>query len=636
MQENELVNQYISDLNTQYRTTLAREHSYRPALQEFLSGLLPKCTVTNEPARTNCGSPDYIITRKSDNLAVAFIEAKDIDDTDLDGKKQHKEQFSRYKDALETIIFTDYLDFHLYRDGEFVDAVRLAQCDGKKISLLKENVEKFLLLIQDFAESGLQPVTNAKKLAKTMAGKARLLADVIYRAILEEESGENPEKTFTAQMEAFRNILIHDLTPLAFSDIYAQTIAYGLFAARLHSKSEKTFTRQEAATLIPSTNPFLRKIFQNIAAFDLDERIAWIVDDLAGVFSAIDIEKMMATKENLEAAKDPMIHFYEDFLSEYNPSLRKSRGVWYTPLSVVDFIVSSVDEILKSDFSLPLGLADYSKIQREVVVEGANDKKGKEITEKREFHRVQILDPAAGTGTFLCEVVNKIYDKFKSDSGMWQNYVEEHLLPRVNGFELLMASYAIAHLKLDMQLQKTGFVAGKKSGRIRVYLTNSLEEYNKETGTLFAQWLAQEASEASRIKRDCPVMCLLGNPPYSVSSSNNSPWITSLLEEYKKGLDEKNIQPLSDDYIKFIRLGQHYIEKNGEGILAYISNNSFLDGLIHRRMRKSLMETFDKIYILNLHGNSRRKETSPDGSKDENVFDIMQGVSVNIFVKERK
>ena len=222
----------------------------------------------------------------------------------------------------------------------------------------------------------------------------------------------------------------------------------------------------------------------------------------------------------------------------------------------------------------------------------------------------------------------------ENQKGAWQNYVEEHLLPRLNGFEFMMAPYAVAHLKLDMVLAQTGYKA-RQDKRLRIFLTNSLEECDHDTGTLFAQWLAQEANEANLVKRDTPVMVMIGNPPYSVSSSNKSAWIQELSETYKKNLNEKNIQPLSDDYIKFIRLGHYYVEKNGEGILAYISNNSFIDGIIHRQMRKALIDTFDEIYILDLHGNTRKKETALDGGKDENVFDIMQGVSISIFVKKK-
>jgi predicted helicase len=332
-----------------------------------------------------------------------------------------------------------------------------------------------------------------------------------------------------------------------------------------------------------------------------------------------------------------MIHFYEDFLRYYDPKQKKACGVYYTPEPVVHFIVNAVDEILKSRFNLSDGLADTSKVTIRQTSNLYTDNRTKDHKkyETREYHKVQILDPATGTGTFLAEVVRKIYSGMENQKGAWQNYVEEHLLPRLNGFEFMMAPYAVAHLKLDMVLAQTGYKA-KQDKRLRIFLTNSLEECDHDTGTLFAQWLAQEANEANLVKRDTPVMVMIGNPPYSVSSSNKSVWIQELSETYKKNLNERNIQPLSDDYIKFIRLGHYYVEKNGEGILAYISNNSFIDGIIHRQMRKALMETFDEIYILDLHGDTRKKETAFDGDKDENVFDIMQGVSINIFIKKKQ
>ena len=490
-------------------------------------------------------------------------------------------------------------------------------------------------MIQHLGSSAIQRITSAPRLAKLMAGKARLLANIIETAMNDEtQSYENDN--LQGQYNAFKDVLIQELKMEDFADIYAQTIAYGMFAARLHDDTPEDFSREEAARLIPKTNPFLRQIFNNLAGNDLDERIAWIVDDLVTVFQATNLQKIMESYSRDKLHHDPMIHFYEDFLSEYNPKLRKSKGVWYTPQSVVGFIVRAVDEILQKEFGLADGLADYSMIEREVAIEQSRDRRTTDGMkhEKRKFHRVQILDPATGTGTFLAEVVNQIYDRYRDNQGIWQQYVEQHLLPRLNGFEILMASYAVAHIKLDMLLSETGY-QHKTDKRLHVYLTNSLEESNNEPRTLFAQWLSREATEANVIKRDYPVMVMIGNPPYSVSSQNKGVWINKLLEDYKKDLNERNIQPLSDDYIKFIRLGQYYVEKNSSGVLAYISNNSFIDGVIHRQIRKELMRAFDKIYILDLHGNSRKKETAPDGSKDENVFDIMQGVSINIFVKTK-
>ena len=628
--------EYISTVNQKFRAGNATEHTYRGVLEQLMQSLLPKLRIVNEPKREKCGAPDYIASRK-DGMPVFYIEAKDIGDNDLDGRNPHghKEQFTRYKQALDYIIFTDYLDFHLYEQGEFVDSVRIAEIKGGKIVGIDEAEDRFIGMVQHLGTSAIQRITSAPRLAKLMAGKARLLANIIETAMNDETYSEANDN-LQGQYNAFKDVLIQELKKSDFADIYAQTIAYGMFAARLHDDTPEDFSREEAARLIPKTNPFLRQIFNNLAGNDLDDRIAWVVDDLVTVFKATNLQKIMASYSRDKLHHDPMIHFYEDFLSEYNPKLRKSKGVWYTPQPVVGFIVRAVDEILQKEFGLSEGLADYSMIEREVAVEQSRDKRTTDGMkhEKRKFHRVQILDPATGTGTFLAEVVNQIYDRYRDNQGIWQQYVEQHLLPRLNGFEILMASYAVAHIKLDMLLGETGY-QHQTDKRLHVYLTNSLEESNNEPRTLFAQWLSREATEANVIKRDYPVMVMIGNPPYSVSSQNKGEWINKLLEVYKKDLNERNIQPLSDDYIKFIRLGQYYVEKNNSGILAYISNNGFIDGVIHRQIRKELMRAFDKIYILDLHGNSRKKETAPDGSKDENVFDIMQGVSINIFIRTK-
>ena len=635
--------EYISTVNQKYRAGNATEHTYRGVLEQLMQSLLPKLRIVNEPKRVKCGAPDYIASRK-DGMPVFYIEAKDIGDNDLDGRNPHghKEQFTRYKQALDYIIFTDYLDFHLYEHGEFVDSVRIAEVKGDKIVAINENKEKFLNLIEHVGNNAIQSITSASRLAKLMAGKARLLANIIEQA-MNDDADSYANDNLRGQYQAFKDVLIQELKPTDFADIYAQTIAYGMFAARLHDDTPEDFSREEAARLIPKTNPFLRQIFNNLAGNDLDDRIAWVVDDLVTVFQATNIEKIMKTYGQDKLHHDPMIHFYEDFLAEYNPKLRKSKGVWYTPQPVVSFIVRAVDEILQKEFNLPDGLADYSMIEKEVAAEQSRDGRTKDGMkhEKRRYHRVQILDPATGTGTFLAEVVNQIYDRYRDQQGIWQQYVDQHLLPRLNGFEILMASYAVAHLKLDMLLGETGY-QHQTDKRLHVYLTNSLEESNNEPRTLFAQWLSREATEANLIKRDCPVMVMIGNPPYSGESQNKGEWIMKLMESYKKEpggklpLNERNPKWLNDDYVKFSRRAQDYIEKNGEGVIGFINPHGYLDNPTFRGMRWNLLKTFDKIYTIDLHGNSKKKETCPDGSKDENVFDIMQGVSINLFVKTGK
>lgn len=636
--------EYIQSVNSRFRTGQATEHTFRGDLQNLLESLVPDIAATNEPKRQACGAPDYILTNKK-GIPVGYIEAKDIDDKDLHGVKKtgNKEQFDRYKGSLDNLIFTDYLEFVYFRNGELATSVRIGVVDQGKILPLPHNFPAFELLIKEFTTHIGQTIKSSKKLAEMMAGKARLLANVI-EAALESDEENHENSTLQEQMAAFKEILIHDITPKAFSDVYAQTIAYGMFAARLYDSSLDTFSRQEAAELIPKSNPFLRKLFQYIAGYDLDSRITWIVDALADIFRAADVNAILKNFGKATKMEDPIIHFYEDFLSQYDPGLRKQRGVWYTPHPVVNFIIRAVDEILITEFGLPMGLADTSKTKIKVPIPTHDQRfKGGMREIEQEVHRVQFLDPATGTGTFVAEAISQIYDKMKGQQGLWNSYVENHLLPRINGFELLMASYAMAHLKLDLLLKETGYSppagGGKGAQRFRIYLTNSLEEYHKDTGTLFANWLSAEASEANQIKRDAPVMIVAGNPPYSGESSNKGEWIMDLMEDYKKEpggkekLKERNPKWINDDYVKFIRYGQHFIEKNGSGILAYINPHGFLDNPTFRGMRWNLLKTFDKIYTIDLHGNAKKKETAPDGSKDENVFDIMQGVSINFFVK---
>jgi predicted helicase len=318
-------------------------------------------------------------------------------------------------------------------------------------------------------------------------------------------------------------------------------------------------------------------------------------------------------------------------LQEYDSTERKKMGVFYTPIPVVQFIVRSVDDILKKEFNLPQGLADTAKIEMEVAVQAIDGRTKDGIKKiKQQFHKVQILDPATGTGTFLNETILHIKKSFAGQEGRWNNYVSADLLPRLHGFELMMASYTIAHLKLSTTIMESGADIG--NGRLGVYLTNTLEETKNFDNTLFAglgldKAITEESRLANKVKKDLPIMVIMGNPPYNVSSQNKGEYISELLKEYKKDLNERKIN-LDDDYIKFIRFSESLIEKNGSGIIGMITNNSYIDGITHRQMRRHLLETFDSIYVLDLHGNAKKKE------KDENVFNIMQGVSIVLLVKK--
>jgi hypothetical protein len=548
-------------------------------------------------------------------------------------KDNNKAQQDRYRAALPNLIYTNGLDWDFYRDGTLTASVTIADFVMGVIPK-PDQYEALENLLRDFIAQKPQTISSPRDLAERMAGKANLIKDVLRKTLADDEALQGE---LMVQYQAFKENLIHDITPEDFADIYAETIAYGMFAARLHDTTLDTFSRQEALELLPKSNPFLRSLFSYVAGYDLDDRIVWIIDDLARVFQACDVAKLMENFGKLTGQNDPFLHFYETFLAAYNPSKRKARGVWYTPEPVVNFIVRAVDEVLQTEFGLPDGLADTSKVTLDWDT-GQTDKKGKAVTIKKEVHRVQILDPATGTGTFLAEVIKQIAPKIQGVApGMWSSYIESDLIPRLHGFELLMASYAMCHMKLDMILTEMGYKPTKEPPRLSVYLTNSLEEGEPANQTLpFTQWLSREAKGANTIKRDMPIMCVIGNPPYSGISHNMGGWITSLIDDYKY-VDGVHFGErkhwLHDDYVKFIRLSESLIEKNGEGVLGFITNHGYLDNPTFRGMRWHLLNTFDRIHVLDLHGNSNKKEVTPEGKPDKNVFDIQQGVAIIIAVK---
>ncbi len=615
---------YIEDVQRQFKTGIAREHAYRPALKNLVEEIMPDVTAINDPAHIKCGAPDYILHRRK--IDVGYIEAKDVG-IDL-SKTEKTDQLKRYLQSLDNLVLTDYLEFRFYLHGEKVAVIRIADIENSQIKPIPENYDRLKTLLLDFSAFQGQTIKSAKQLAKMMAHKAKLMKHIFYNVVSGEEVSSLKD-----QLKAFQNVLMHDMTEEQFADVYAQTIAYGLFTARLHDKTKEDFSRSEALLLIPKSNPFLRQLFSYIAGSELDERVIWIVDALCEVFLFSDLDAILKDFGTATGQNDPMLHFYETFLAEYDKSLRKSRGVWYTPEPVVNFIVRAIDEVLKTHFDLKDGIADKSKIEIEVEAQGSDQrtKTGRKMV-KKEVHKVQLLDVATGTGTFLAEAVKQIYKKYKGQEGIWSSYVENDLLPRLHGFELLMASYAMCHMKLDLLLQETGYEQTKTPPRLSVYLTNSLEEHHPEMDTLFASWLSKEANDASWIKKNMPIMVAFGNPPYAVRSSNRGEWIQCLIDDYKKGLNEKKLN-LDDDYVKFIRQGEFYIDKNGSGILAYITNHGYLENPTFRGMRSHLLNTFDKIFIIDLHGNSNMKEITPDGKADKNVFDIKQGVAIIVAVK---
>ena len=640
------ISEFLEQVSSIHKAGNATEHSYRSPIQQFIQSFDRKLTVQNEPQRLQkVGAPDFSIHR--DVLPVGYIEAKDLG-VDLRPKKgSNKEQQERYKKALPNLVYTDGLQWDFYRNGQLVNSVRVADFQ-EGVFPLPEKFEALTNAIREFiAEKTTQKITSSKALAEIMAGKAILIKDILFNSLRNDKEASINSELFS-QYDAFKDQLIHDITIEDFADIYAETVAYGFFAARLHDLTSPTFSRFEALELLPKSNPFLRNLFSYIAGSGLDDRIAWIIDDFVKIFLACDLNKIMANFGKFTGRQDPFLHFYEDFLSAYNPSKKEKRGVWYTPEPVVIFMVRAVDYLLQNAFSLPLGLADTTKIrvdwdtgQRKLTQKGKFTKDGRNSTESRFVHKVQILDPATGTGTFLAEVIKQVAPRVQNIApAKWSGYIEADLIPRIHGFELLMASYAMCHMKLDMILTELGYKPTGMAPRLGVYLTNSLEKGEPADQTLpFAQWLAREVKAASEIKEDMPIMCVIGNPPYQAKSENmgeNFKWITQLIETYKyvDGIHfGERKHHLNDDYVKFMRLAQSYIEKNGSGIMSFITNRGYLFNPTMRGMRQQLLGAFSKIYVLDLHGETDYQEETPTGEKDENIFDIKKGVSIIIAVR---
>lgn len=636
------IKEYLRSVEQSHAAGDATEHTYRPAFQALVESFAPMITATNEPKRIRCGAPDFIVNLK--DAPVGYIECKDIG-VSLD-ETEKTDQLKRYFASLGNLILTDYLEFRYYVSGQPTMQVTLARLDAKgRVKPLQGADEQLLSLFTAFLGARTPTINTPKDLAARMANIAKVVRDAIERAFeLEDEGG-----TLHGEYESFRATILSEITPKQFADMYAQTVCYGMFSARVNvpDRQATKFSRQHAAYDLPATNPFLREVFDYIAGTKLDPSIVWAVDLLADILRRCAMGEILSEFGKATRKEDPVVHFYETFLAAYDPALRESRGVYYTPEPVVSYIVRSIDAILKRDFACPAGLADHGKVT--VEVRDPQQKGGKT---RREVHRVQILDPATGTGTFLYEAIRLIHESLKADRGIWageNGYVARHLLPRLFGFELMMAPYAVAHLKLGWLLKETGYDFAADQ-RLRVYLTNTLEEAEviADARLLFANQIAREANAASAVKTDCPIMVVMGNPPYSGLSANMNRWTDDLLKKKLPGRDgapgfyecdgkplgEKKLW-LQDDYVKFIRFAQYRIERTGYGILGFITNHGYLDNPTFRGMRQSLMHTFDEIHVVDLHGNAKKKETAPDGSKDENVFDIMQGVAIGLFIKRK-
>lgn len=628
---------YIDKINDELQTGQTTEPSFRDALKELMEKIAnegvrnqhKKVFIINEPKRKSYGAPDFEFIR--DRLTVSFLETKNIGDQDIRGlnEKKHKSQFDRYKKAIKTIAFTNYLDFVLYENGEETLSASIGKKSNGEISITadKQQLSTFLSIIQKLTDSHPEKIRSSKVLAPLMAQKAHVLWNDLLLVLNDETTQDDSKGLLLHAYEDLKDILLNNLDYEKFAKTYAQTVAYGLFAARLNADDAHPFNRDSAANLIPRNNKFVRGIFNELCGNNVHPAISWIIDDLVTMLNAADTKYMF--EKDLKKDRDPLINFYENFLFEFAPKDKKNFGVYYTPIEIVRFIVRSIDTLLKEELQVADGLGNRDVIDHRIV------------DELLHLPQVQILDPATGTGTFLAEVVNLLADRYQDQSLFWQKYVHENLLPRLYGFEIQVASSTVAHIKLDLVLRKSGYIP-QESDVFNIRITNSLTREISKGGANTGYWISEELQEANKIKAHRPIMVMMGNPPYNGESENDTKELRKEIECYKiePGFEKskKHISDtkwLNNDYVQFIRLAEQYLESKGKGVLGFINPNEYLEGNTFRGMRYHLLRTFDEIYILDLHGSTKLKEKNPeDGSKDENVFSIQIGVCINIFVKK--
>jgi len=623
-----LLEQYLKKLTDTTRRGDAREESYYKHLDELIKQYaenqkIKNIDVTILPKKTEAGNPDFRIWDGKNHI-TGYIEAKAPSITNLD-YIEGTEQLERYLSTFPNVILTNFYEFRLYRDGQSVAQAMIGRpiiAQKLQITPPVENVDKFKELLDLFFSFSLPRVQTARSLAIELAKRTRFLRDEVISVEMEETDSKG-HKQIVGFYEAFKKYLIGTLTEKQFADLYAQTITYGLFAARTRVPTERDeFNRRLAFDYIPHTIGILRDVFRFISLEEPPKSLQIIVEDIAEILHVTDVNKILHEYHRTGKGRDPIVHFYETFLTTYDPEIRQHRGVYYTPEAVVGYIVRSIHSILKSHFALADGLA---------------------------CEDVKLLDPAGGTLTFSAEAIRLAADEFKGKygEGGLHRWIKKHILANFYAFELMMAPYAIGHLKMGFIFDELGYKMADDE-RFKLYLTNTLEmEEIKQIAIPGLSSLSEESYLAGKVKKEQPVLVILGNPPYSGISANINEWTERLLKEdidgtqsyYKmdgQPLGERNPKMLQDDYVKFLRFAQWKIQTSGYGIVGMITNHSYLDNPTFRGMRQSLMKTFDEIYILDLHGNSLKKETTPEGGKDENVFDIRQGVAIALFIKNKK
>jgi len=602
----------------------AREESYYSSLEQLLSDHAEedgrKLHITPLPKKTEAGNPDFRVWDGRRQI-VGYIEAKGPSVENLN-VVEHSEQLKRYRGTFPNLILTNFFEFRLYRKGELLKTVSVGRpFVAYKLKTVPpaQNEKEFSDLLSHFFSFSIPKTTTAKQLAIELAHRTHFLRDQVIAEEL-KESKLGGLQMLEAYHQAFKEHLIHSLDERTFSDLLAQTISYGLFAAR--SRATNGFDRRLAYNYIPHTIGILRDVFRFISSEELPKQMEWIIDDIAEVLAAADVQKIIENFQREKRGRDPIVHFYETFLAEYDPKEREKRGVYYTPESVVGYIVRSIHKLLKEKFGKADGFADSA---------------------------VTLLDPAAGTLTFPAEAIRQAVEEYRGKYGeSVTQLIKDHILKDFYAFELMMAPYTVGHLKIGFTLAECGYELSPDE-RFKLYLTNTLEFGNEEEagqlpGVGLERAIAKESEEAFKVKKDIPVMVVMGNPPYSGVSENKGKWISEKIEDYKRvdgqPLGERK-HWLQDDYVKFFRFAQWKIEQTGQGILGFITNHAWLDNPTFRGMRSSLLSAFDEIYIVNLHGSTLKKEKVPPaaqavlriGEKDGNVFDIQPGVAIAILIK---
>lgn len=614
-------NKYIEalkDIDFIQASELSLRTNFENYINEFIDEAnLQKFNVLHEGKRiSSFGVPDFRIS--FNDMMVGYIETKNITEN-LD-KILKTEQIKKYRELSNNLIITNYLEFIWLKDDIILRETLcyLSDLENKKFKLDSQKAENVEKLFNNFFSQVPEKIALPKDLAHSLAVRCKNLKVFLYDELIRQDEQKKQDILYELY-EAFRDNIFSELTISEFSDAFSQMIIFGLYLAGLNADS-KFISIKNAKDFIPSNFQLIKELYKFFEVLEKSEYKAtkWIIDEIISIINHIQwfdlkqnlsFNKKVKDSDNIET--DAYIYFYETFLATYDYNLRKSKGVYYTPPQIVNFIVRSIDEILVDKFGLQSGLADRKQ--------------------------VTVLDFATGTGTFLLEVFKIILENLPKGSPEKRKLmIEDHILQNLYGFEYLIAPYTIAHLKLSQYLNENGYEF-QDNDRLQVYLTNTLEPVDKQIKVPFMPQLTKETQTAQEIK-DKPILVITGNPPYSGHSKNTSEWIKNEIKKYffvdGKPLGERNPKWLQDDYVKFIRFAQDKMEKVEQGIVGIITNHSFLDNPTFRGMRQSLMNTFDQMYFIDLHGNAKKKEKTPEGKKDENIFDIQQGVCISILIKK--